>query len=113
MSFDFWSGQQDSNLRPEVPKTSALPDCAIPRMDVIGGAASPSRAFAITRPSGEQERQRVWPRQRRERATPNQTHHGQTWSSAKHGVADVVANLQADPGCGPRIDFENAVGRSA
>src|SRR5882757_6931200 len=26
-----WSGQQDSNLRPEVPKTSALPGCAIPR----------------------------------------------------------------------------------
>ena len=28
---DDWSGQQDSNLRPEVPKTSALPGCAIPR----------------------------------------------------------------------------------
>src|SRR5688572_12227646 len=27
-----WSGQQDSNLRPEVPKTSALPGCAIPRI---------------------------------------------------------------------------------
>src|SRR5262249_62082643 len=26
-----WSGQQDSNLRPEVPKASALPGCAIPR----------------------------------------------------------------------------------
>ena len=26
-----WSGQQDSNLRPGVPKTPALPDCAIPR----------------------------------------------------------------------------------
>ena len=26
-----WSGQQDLNLRPEVPKTSALPGCAIPR----------------------------------------------------------------------------------
>ncbi len=26
-----WSGRQDSNLRPEVPKTSALPGCAIPR----------------------------------------------------------------------------------
>lgn len=26
-----WSGQQDSNLRPEVPETSALPDCAMPR----------------------------------------------------------------------------------
>src|ERR1700689_5144856 len=27
-----WSGQQDLNLRPEVPKTSALPGCAIPRI---------------------------------------------------------------------------------
>ena len=27
----FWSGQQDSNLRPAVPKTAALPGCAIPR----------------------------------------------------------------------------------
>src|SRR2546428_8088513 len=26
-----WSGQQDSNLRPGVPKTPALPGCAIPR----------------------------------------------------------------------------------
>src|ERR1700756_676777 len=29
-----WSGQQDSNLRPEVPKTSALPGCAIPRFSL-------------------------------------------------------------------------------
>jgi hypothetical protein len=28
----FWSGQQDSNLRPVVPKTTALPDCAMPRL---------------------------------------------------------------------------------
>lgn len=26
-----WSGQQDSNLRPAVPKTAALPGYAIPR----------------------------------------------------------------------------------
>src|ERR1700761_3887968 len=26
-----WSGQQDLNLRPAVPKTAALPGCAIPR----------------------------------------------------------------------------------
>jgi hypothetical protein len=26
-----WSGQQDLNLRPGVPKTPALPGCAIPR----------------------------------------------------------------------------------
>src|SRR5262249_28811049 len=26
-----WSGQQDSNLRPAVPKTAALPGCAMPR----------------------------------------------------------------------------------
>src|SRR5579872_44194 len=27
----FWSGQLDSNQRPAVPKTAALPGCAIPR----------------------------------------------------------------------------------
>src|SRR5262249_9704445 len=27
-----WSGQQDLNLRPAVPKTAALPGCAIPRL---------------------------------------------------------------------------------
>jgi hypothetical protein len=27
-----WSGRQDSNLRPSVPKTDALPDCATPRI---------------------------------------------------------------------------------
>jgi hypothetical protein len=26
-----WSGQQDLNLRPGVPKTPALPGCAMPR----------------------------------------------------------------------------------
>ncbi len=26
-----WSGRQDSNLRPSVPKTDALPGCATPR----------------------------------------------------------------------------------
>ena len=29
---DIWSGRQDSNLRPSVPKTDALPDCATPRL---------------------------------------------------------------------------------
>ena len=27
----WWSGQQDSNLRPPAPKAGALPDCAMPR----------------------------------------------------------------------------------
>ena len=31
-----WSGQQDSNLRPGVPKTPALPGCAIPRQSPLG-----------------------------------------------------------------------------
>ena len=31
ISKSYWSGQPDSNRRPEVPKTSALPGCAIPR----------------------------------------------------------------------------------
>jgi hypothetical protein len=30
----FWSGQQDSNLRPSVPQTDALPDCAMARLGV-------------------------------------------------------------------------------
>jgi hypothetical protein len=30
--FIFWSGQLDSNQRPAVPKTAALPGCAIPRI---------------------------------------------------------------------------------
>ena len=34
----YWSGQQDLNLRPGVPKTPALPGCAIPRQ---GARASP------------------------------------------------------------------------
>src|ERR1700730_16172608 len=31
MNIPNWSGQQDLNLRPAVPKTAALPGCAIPR----------------------------------------------------------------------------------
>src|SRR5271169_692775 len=31
-----WSGQQDLNLRPGVPKTPALPGCAIPRRSRLG-----------------------------------------------------------------------------
>ena len=34
-----WSGRQDSNLRPSVPKTDALPGCATPR----------SKAFIVYR----------------------------------------------------------------
>src|SRR5579862_2509699 len=37
-----WSGQQDSNLRPVVPKTTALPDCAIPRRVGLRIHASPN-----------------------------------------------------------------------
>ena len=29
-----WSGQQDLNLRPSGPKPDALPDCAMPRLDL-------------------------------------------------------------------------------
>ena len=32
-----WSGRQDSNLRPSVPKTDALPGCATPRVRVLLG----------------------------------------------------------------------------
>ncbi len=31
-----WSGRQDLNLRPLVPQTSALPDCATPRTKQAG-----------------------------------------------------------------------------
>src|SRR5215218_425493 len=30
-----WSGREDSNLRPPVPHTGALPDCATPRATII------------------------------------------------------------------------------
>ena len=30
-----WSGRQDSNLRPTVPKTVALPGCATPRRNCL------------------------------------------------------------------------------
>ena len=29
--FSLWSGRHDSNMRPSVPKTDALPNCATPR----------------------------------------------------------------------------------
>src|SRR5579872_1017939 len=48
----FWSGQLDSNQRPAVPKTAALPGCAIPRsledlVDTMPGKppARPAPAF--------------------------------------------------------------------
>ena len=31
MAIPFWSGRQDSNLRPSAPKSDALPNCATPR----------------------------------------------------------------------------------
>ena len=33
--FLLWSGRQDSNLRPPVPKTGALPGCATPRLAFV------------------------------------------------------------------------------
>ena len=33
--FSLWSGRQDSNLRPPVPKTGALPGCATPRLSAV------------------------------------------------------------------------------
>jgi hypothetical protein len=45
-----WSGQQDSNLRPEVPKTSALPDCAIPRMETDAPALLPCSRYHAAAP---------------------------------------------------------------
>ena len=34
----FWSGRRDSNSRPPVPKTGALPDCATPRLGRLNTA---------------------------------------------------------------------------
>src|SRR5215470_19982466 len=36
-----WSGQQDLNLRPGVPKTPALPGCAMPRQVQKGAETAP------------------------------------------------------------------------
>ena len=35
MQAENWSGRPDSNRRPSVPKTDALPDCATPRLSLI------------------------------------------------------------------------------
>jgi hypothetical protein len=32
MNWKYWSGRRDSNSRPTVPKTVALPGCATPRL---------------------------------------------------------------------------------
>ncbi|VWX56885.1 hypothetical protein SPHINGOR109_10733 [Sphingorhabdus sp. 109] len=41
-----WSGRQDLNLRPPVPKTGALPGCATPRRALpLGGAFGKSKGF--------------------------------------------------------------------
>src|SRR5690606_207171 len=48
----FWSGQLDSNQRPAVPKTAALPGCAIPRQThrpVAGLAVISPFAVSMTR----------------------------------------------------------------
>src|SRR5262249_26996528 len=51
-----WSGQLDSNQRPAVPKTAALPGCAIPRrqeygVDTRSGRGQQGAATASTRAS--------------------------------------------------------------
>ena len=51
----FWSEQQDLNLRPPVPKTGALPNCAMPRIQKILYTynSKKSRTFSKARaPSG-------------------------------------------------------------
>ena len=35
LQIPIWSGREDLNLRPPVPKTGALPDCATPRQERI------------------------------------------------------------------------------
>lgn len=44
-----WSGQQDLNLRPAVPKTAALPGCAIPRISRSEKAARPRSGGKVAR----------------------------------------------------------------
>src|SRR5580692_6623207 len=53
-----WSGQQDLNLRPAVPKTAALPGCAIPRRSrhVDTSFAHPQQAEAAAARTPDQ-----WP----------------------------------------------------
>src|SRR5580698_8406047 len=47
----WWSGQQDLNLRPAVPKTAALPGCAIPRRVRLRIHASPNTSKRLSRPA--------------------------------------------------------------
>ena len=53
LSSRFWSGQQDSNLRPSAPKADALPDCAMPR-----AIRTPRILCAGTRPCRERRSRR-------------------------------------------------------
>ena len=48
---EFWSGWQDSNLRPHAPKARALPDCATPRQGLLGRRShSDMRHYIIDSP---------------------------------------------------------------
>ena len=44
-TFVYWSGRQDSNLRPLPPHGSALPNCATPRREVRGYLGALRKAF--------------------------------------------------------------------
>jgi hypothetical protein len=52
-----WSGQLDSNQRPAVPKTAALPGCAIPRYPQNSLSIHAQNACIKQRPRGRIRRQ--------------------------------------------------------
>lgn len=68
MSSGSWSGREDSNLRPTVPKTVALPGCATPR----------TWCYLAGEPSREKRK----PSHRRERCRPVPPRAGQRAASA-------------------------------
>jgi hypothetical protein len=93
---DAWSGQQDLNLRPGVPKTPALPGCAIPR-----GTRSLDTRLCF--------HQQAARRGRRKRArVPHETPQASTrLSGAEDRVRHPVAGRDAKPPGGACDDFEH------
>src|SRR5947199_10708341 len=92
-----WSGQPDSNRRPGVPKTPALPGCAMPRQ----GAAETIRTASITRFAKAQQ------------AAPISGEWAGPSAPLKPRVCDAIAGRQPQLAGGAGDHFEDPTGRAA